>query len=81
MKTPDVSKNIDRIRAFSRKEGVNRFDLAERAGLSRGALREMFKPDWNPTKETILSIERVIPEGWTPSEGNDTGASTMEAAE
>lgn len=59
----EVNKAITRIRAFvASPHGLSKSGLAKEAGLSPNALRDLDKPEWNPTAETLDTLLKVIAE-------------------
>ena len=74
--------DIRLIRTFRREQGISRAEFARQAEVSEKVVRSLDDDAaFNPTRRSLQKLLSVIPEGWTPSEDNDTGASTMEAAE
>ncbi|MDB5686299.1 MAG: 3,4-dihydroxy-2-butanone 4-phosphate synthase [Rhizorhabdus sp.] len=60
---------IERIRAAVAEGGFSRSGLARAAGLHPNSLRSIDEPDWNPTAETLLKLERYLASpGLTPIE-------------
>lgn len=56
----EVTKAVARVRAFVVEHGLARANLALRAKLSINALRDIHKPSWNPTYETLHKVLVVI---------------------
>lgn len=62
-----VNSTVERVRAYLLQQyRGSRSRFAEDAGLSKNALRDIHKPDWNPRYETITKLDGLIPEGWRP---------------
>jgi len=57
----DTERTIERIRAFKTHKSWGFTRLATEAGINKTTLRAMDLPGWNPTKETIVQLERIIP--------------------
>lgn len=60
-----ISQTIERIRSFAAHMGWKRNRLAKEANLQRTTLRHFHNERWNPTRETIEKLERVIPADFT----------------
>lgn len=56
-----IDNAIKRIRAFRKEQGLAKFRLAVMAGVPEGCLRNMDKPEWNPTLDTLKAIDAIIP--------------------
>lgn len=56
----EVTKAVARVRAFVIEHGLSRAGLSLRAKLSINALRDIHKPSWNPTYETLHKVLVVI---------------------
>ncbi len=69
-----IQQTIERIRSFTALQGWKKGRLARVSGVQKTTLRHFNEPDWNPTKETIEKLERVIPEDWTPPDVNEQQA-------
>lgn len=61
---PTLAAVLDRIRAYAVAQSWSLGPLALRAGLSRGALRNLHRPTWSPTTATVKAIEALIPADW-----------------
>lgn len=55
-----------RILAWMEQEGLSAEQMAKRAGVAEGAVRDIRKPTWRPTFTTVKKIEALIPEGYAP---------------
>lgn len=53
---------LQQIRMWAIQNGHNPHSIAIGTGLSPGALRFLWKPQWNPNSETLRSIELFIVE-------------------
>lgn len=60
----DTTHVVDRLRAFARAKGWNKWEFARQAGLRDTVLRRFNDDDWNPTVETLRKLEAQLPEGW-----------------
>lgn len=56
-----VQLTVSRIRAYVAAQNISNRKLAEQAGVAETTVRNINKPDWNPTAETIERLERLIP--------------------
>ena len=56
---------IDRITAIIETGEVSRSALARAAGLHPNSLRKLGAPDWNPTADTLVRLEKLIQRGNT----------------
>jgi 3,4-dihydroxy 2-butanone 4-phosphate synthase / GTP cyclohydrolase II len=56
---------IDRLEAVIATGEVSRAGLARAAGLHPNSLRKLGSPDWNPTADTLLKLERLLQAGTT----------------
>ncbi|HZF42906.1 MAG TPA: 3,4-dihydroxy-2-butanone-4-phosphate synthase [Sphingomonadaceae bacterium] len=54
---------IDRISAMVAGGGMSRSGLARAAGLHANSLRRLGEPDWNPTADTLIKLERFVDSG------------------
>lgn len=54
-----IAQHISRIRRFLEQRGPWR--AAREAGLYPGTLRHFRKDEWNPTRETLEAVEKIIP--------------------
>jgi predicted GIY-YIG superfamily endonuclease len=63
----NVDLCVARIRQFRLEHGLNKFALANLAGIPEGSTRSMDDPDWNPTVKTLQKLEAVIPKDYQPS--------------
>lgn len=73
-KIPGVDDVIARIRAFKTHTGKSKSELALDAGLSVNALRDMDKPEWSPTADTLRQVEKNIPASFTVPTAADKAA-------
>ncbi len=51
---------IERLRRLVSEGGLSRSGLARAAGLHANTLRDLDAPDWNPTAETLLKLEKYL---------------------
>ena len=51
---------IDRVHELVSSGEMTRAGLARAAGLHANSLRRLGEPDWNPTAETLLKLERFL---------------------
>ena len=56
---------IERINAIIETGEVSRAGLARAAGLHPNSLRKLGQPDWNPTADTLMRLEKLIQRGTT----------------
>src|SRR6187551_2700040 len=56
---------IDRLEAIVATGEVSRAGLARAAGLHPNSLRKLGQPDWNPTADTLVRLEKLIQRGTT----------------
>lgn len=61
-----LEKSITRIRAYAEHKGWGHTRYAFEAGLNRGSMRQMFKPDWSPNASTLAAAEGIIPRSFSP---------------
>ena len=54
---------IDRVHELVSSGEMTRAGLARAAGLHANSLRRLGEPDWNPTAETLLKLERFLAGG------------------
>jgi 3,4-dihydroxy 2-butanone 4-phosphate synthase/GTP cyclohydrolase II len=54
---------IDRVTEIVTAGEMTRAGLARAAGLHANSLRRLGEPDWNPTADTLLKLERFITSG------------------
>src|SRR3712207_6800166 len=54
---------IDRLNAVIATGEVSRAALARAAGLHPNSLRKLGSPDWNPTADTLMRLERLLQRG------------------
>jgi hypothetical protein len=62
----NVEYTIYRIRKYLETEGVAKSRLAALAGVPEGCTRNIKSTKWNPTSETLIKLESVIPENYAP---------------
>lgn len=55
---------IARIRAWAKANEWSKGRYAAEAGVVDTTLRHFHSDDWNPRRETLETLERVIPPGW-----------------
>jgi len=51
---------VARIRAYARENKIRPATLAQKAGLSPNALRDLDNPDWKPRYATLLRLLAVV---------------------
>jgi 3,4-dihydroxy 2-butanone 4-phosphate synthase/GTP cyclohydrolase II len=56
---------IDRLAAIIDTGEVSRAGLARAAGLHPNSLRKLGAPDWNPTADTLVRLEKLLQRGTT----------------
>ena len=56
---------IDRLAAIIDTGEVSRAGLARAAGLHPNSLRKLGSPDWNPTADTLVRLEKLLRRGTT----------------
>src|SRR4028119_639986 len=56
---------IDRLAAIIDTGQVSRAGLARAAGLHPNSLRKLGSPDWNPTADTLVRLEKLLRRGTT----------------
>ena len=54
---------MDRLNAIIETGEVSRAGLARAAGLHPNSLRKLGQPDWNPTADTLVRLEKLIQRG------------------
>jgi 3,4-dihydroxy 2-butanone 4-phosphate synthase / GTP cyclohydrolase II len=54
---------IERLEAIIATGEVSRSGLARAAGLHPNSLRKVGQPDWNPTADTLMRLEKLIQRG------------------
>src|SRR5689334_12644491 len=54
---------IERLNAIIETGEVSRAGLARAAGLHPNSLRKLGQPDWNPTADTLVRLEKLIQRG------------------
>jgi 3,4-dihydroxy 2-butanone 4-phosphate synthase/GTP cyclohydrolase II len=54
---------IDQLEAVIATGEVSRAGLARAAGLHPNSLRKLVQPDWNPTADTLVRLEKLIQRG------------------
>src|SRR5690242_21892940 len=54
---------IDRLNEIIATGEVSRSGLARAAGLHPNSLRKLGSPDWNPTADTLMRLEKLIQRG------------------
>ncbi|QIK78734.1 3,4-dihydroxy-2-butanone-4-phosphate synthase [Sphingomonas piscis] len=57
------SNLIDRLNAVVATGEVSRAALARAAGLHPNSLRRLGQPDWNPTADTLVRLEKLLQRG------------------
>jgi 3,4-dihydroxy 2-butanone 4-phosphate synthase/GTP cyclohydrolase II len=56
---------IERLEAIIATGEISRAGLARAAGLHPNSLRKVGQPDWNPTADTLMRLEKLIQRGTT----------------
>src|SRR3990170_2549992 len=56
---------IERLTAVIETGEVSRSGLARAAGLHPNSLRKLGAPDWNPTADTLVRLEKLLQRGNT----------------
>src|ERR671917_2304330 len=56
---------IDRLHAIIETGEISRAGLARAAGLHPNSLRKLGSPEWNPTADTLLRLEKLLQRGNT----------------
>ncbi|GLR46787.1 3,4-dihydroxy-2-butanone-4-phosphate synthase [Sphingomonas astaxanthinifaciens] len=56
---------MDRLNAIIETGEISRSGLARAAGLHPNSLRKLGSPDWNPTADTLLRLEKLLQRGTT----------------
>ena len=56
---------IDRLHAIIETGEISRAGLARAAGLHPNSLRKLGSPEWNPTADTLLRLEKLLQRGTT----------------
>ncbi|QDK32449.1 MULTISPECIES: 3,4-dihydroxy-2-butanone-4-phosphate synthase [Sphingomonadaceae] len=51
---------IEQVRKLVAEGGMSKSGLARAAGLHANTLRDCTEPDWNPTAETLVKLERAL---------------------
>jgi DNA-binding XRE family transcriptional regulator len=74
--TSDV---IARIRGYASEHDIKKSALAVMAGLNNKALQNIWEDSWNPTKNTLIALEALIPSDFQVP-ANDQGQDRDEAA-
>jgi 3,4-dihydroxy 2-butanone 4-phosphate synthase/GTP cyclohydrolase II len=54
---------IDRLHAIIETGEISRSGLARAAGLHPNSLRKLGSPEWNPTADTLLRLEKLLQRG------------------
>src|SRR5918999_646095 len=54
---------IEQLEAIVATGEVSRAGLARAAGLHPNSLRKLGQPDWNPTADTLVRLEKLIQRG------------------
>ena len=63
-----IDIGIERIRQYRLSQGITKSRLATLAKVSEGILRGMDEEEWNPTRQTLKKLEKVIPPEFAVSE-------------
>lgn len=71
---------IARIRGWAAAKGWSKSRYAAEAGLVDTTLRAFHDDRWNPTRETLTALERVIPAGWQIGDPPPAAPETIAAA-
>jgi hypothetical protein len=56
----DISVYIKNIRRWTLENNVSPYKLATECSLSASTLQHMYSPEWNPTFNTLRSIETFM---------------------
>ncbi len=56
----EITKLIEKIRKYARDNNIRAYHVPEMANLGTGSTSNMFKDTWNPTKDTLLAIEKAF---------------------
>jgi 3,4-dihydroxy 2-butanone 4-phosphate synthase/GTP cyclohydrolase II len=56
---------LDRLTAIIDTGEISRSGLARAAGLHPNSLRKLGSPDWNPTADTLIRLEKLLQRGTT----------------
>lgn len=59
-----IGAAVYRVRAWADANHWRKSKYARKAGIIDTTLRDFNEPDWNPTVETLLRLEALIPDGW-----------------
>jgi transcriptional regulator with XRE-family HTH domain len=51
---------LHKLRMWANKNGFSAHGLAQACDLSPGTLQKMFKNDWNPTVNTLATLESFM---------------------
>lgn len=54
---------IERVRDLVAQGDITKAGLARAAGLHANSLRRLDEPDWNPTADTLIKLERLLVRG------------------
>lgn len=63
---PELSAVLDRIRGWAAANDLKPATFARQAGLAETVTRDIERPDWSPSSNSIRKLEALIPEGWMP---------------
>lgn len=55
-----VDKSIAFVRKNAKAHEIPKYRLAIESGLSSEALKKFDDPNWNPTRKTLLSLEKFF---------------------
>lgn len=55
-----TENTLEKIRKYAVRKKLSRWKLALEAGLSHMTLRNMDKPDWSPTVNTLRKLETYM---------------------
>ncbi len=61
-----IDTAIKRIRQFRKEQGITKYRLACMAGVPENSVRKLDSVEWNPTLETLRSLDSVIPKDFSP---------------
>jgi 3,4-dihydroxy 2-butanone 4-phosphate synthase / GTP cyclohydrolase II len=55
-----IEESINKIRAYVNSNGLTKSGLSKLAGLSKNALHNFDREDWNPRADTLRKLENLI---------------------
>jgi len=65
-----IDQSIARVRAYREMTGMTIPAFARLARMNESTIRSMDLQSWNPTKDTLLKLESVIPATFKPKKGD-----------